>query len=186
MNTDLTLRQIADFFGVSLSAAQRLATEGLLIRSSRGRFDLQASARRYTAHLREIAANRSSSDAARAGIRAKTATARLTELRARQLDHELVEYEAVKQLLQKLARLWKAGFLSLPPRIRQGLRLSVQQEQQLENLIDDRLEELAEEIEGLNRDAPLSQPRLRLNVKTGNLKPGPVPHRNGGDDGRED
>src|SRR5579863_7867858 len=113
MKDDCSLGELALFFGLTRSAAQRLSREGLLIRSSRqGRFDLRASAKKYVGHLREVARNRSESPSAIASIRMKNAAAWLSELKAKRLSDELIEMSEAEGLIDKMTTLWRAAFLS--------------------------------------------------------------------------
>ncbi len=167
---DLTLRELADLLGITQSAAQRLANERLLVRSARGRFDLEASVRTYTAHLRSVASNRSESDSARAAIRQKIALAELAEVKALELRGKLIDLADHLELLKSTTRLWKAAFAGLPQRFRVRMRLTVQQEQQMEALVDERLDELEEETLKIKAswDTEPEKPsttRIRLNKR---------------------
>ncbi len=170
--SDASLQGMAELLGVTPSAAKRLANEGLLVRSTRGRFNMEASVRKYTAHLREVASNRSDSPSAQATIRAKNAMAEFAEARTRRLDEDFMPMADVLELAKKSARCWKAAFLQLPQRLRVRMRLTLQQEQQMEALVDERLDELVEETRDLLKDfnfedpGPTEKPpmpRIRLN-----------------------
>ncbi|MEI9916209.1 MAG: hypothetical protein WDN29_10760 [Methylovirgula sp.] len=165
---DASLQGMAELLGVTPSAAKRLANEGLLVRSTRGRFNLEASVRKYTGHLREVASNRSDSPSALATIRQKTAMASLAEARTRQMSEAFMEVAVVQAAVKKSAQLWKSAFIQLPQRFRVRMKLTLQQEQQMEALVDERLNELSEETLALKSpwDEPTEKPptpRIRLN-----------------------
>ncbi len=180
MRDDLTLAEIAALFGLTRSAAQRLAREGLFLLSTRsraGRFDLAKSAQTYTAHLREIARNRSGSAAAQATIRLKQSAAELNELKTKRLSGELIEMSVAGDMIKGFARTWRAAFLSLPSRIRTTLRLPGTMEEKIEKVVDERLDELAEEIEAQKGFGSL--PRIALNPASGVASKGPYHAKSG-------
>ena len=109
----------------------------------------------------------------------KESAAELNELKTKRLSGELIEMAAAMQLVGGFARTWRAAFLSLPSRIRVALHLSVAQEDAIEKVVDERLDELAEEIAAQKLDfAPL--PPLTLNTKGPYAaKSGPAPRANG-------
>ena len=162
-SNEATQREVAEFFGLSCASVHRLAGEGLLIRTGRGRYDLKASAQKYTAHLREVAANRSHSAAATASIRLKESAAALNRLKAQRFRDELIDIEAARTMMVAHAVTWRAAFLSLPSRIRHGLKLPVTAEDLMEKLVDQRLDELSEETANLK----LPRPRALLKASAG-------------------
>lgn len=187
MKADLSLGEIAAFFGLTRSAAQRLAREGLFVQSRAGRFDLKTSAQKYVGHLREVARNRSGSESARASIRLKQSAASLNELKTKRLSAELIEMAAAMDLVRGFARSWRAAFLSLPSRLRVALHLPMTAEDQLEKVIDDALDELVEETKGVAKVDPAPLPRLTLNSKGPyTSKSGPPARGNGSGGGKRE
>jgi phage terminase Nu1 subunit (DNA packaging protein) len=103
---------LADWCGISTRHVAQLAAEGVLVKVSRGRFDLKQSVTKYMARLREQAAGRS--DIAAAAVTLKQANARLADLRYRKEARELIEVDLVKRTEGPIMRALMQRFLSLP------------------------------------------------------------------------
>jgi phage terminase Nu1 subunit (DNA packaging protein) len=173
---DASLQQMAELLGVTNSAAKRLANEGLLVRSARGRFNVERSVRKYAGHLRNVASNKSESPSARALIRAKEAQARLAEVKTRHLEEDFIEMRVAHELMAKFAAHCKAAFLQLPSRIRVKMGLTIPQEDQIEDIVFDRMEELYEELKSreLVDDPKPRAVRIPLNKRNSDKEVSPL------------
>jgi phage terminase Nu1 subunit (DNA packaging protein) len=103
---------LADWCGISTRHVAQLAAEGVLVKVSRGRFDLQQSVTKYMADLREKAAGRS--DIAAAAITLKQANARLAQLRYDKEANKLIEVVLLHQLWDPLVRGFVRFVMSIP------------------------------------------------------------------------
>jgi phage terminase Nu1 subunit (DNA packaging protein) len=134
--------------GVDKKTIERYAADDLAVRVGHGRYLLGESLHRVTKRLREQAAGRlgrdENVDAARANAELKDAQRRLTEIKIKQLEGELISLPEVRAAWSEVALNVKQMFLSLPARARFLLsHLSGHDQKVLDQLVRDLLDEVA-------------------------------------------
>ncbi|WP_065382815.1 hypothetical protein [Hyphomonas sp. ND6WE1B] len=102
---------LADVLGCAASTIRRLTTDGVLIKSSPGKYDLRVNVRRYISH--RTATKPGASDKARR----EAAQADLVEAKAAALRGTLVEAAAVEREWSSILRDVRAGMLAVPGRV---------------------------------------------------------------------
>lgn len=142
LQNECSLRELADFFGLTVSAADRAASAGLFVRSSRGCFDLKASAVKYTTHLRAIARNRG--PVAEASIRLKNSTAALNDLKLKRLQGELVPADEARAAFVNFAREVRSHVLSIPSRFARIEGWTIELEMAAEDVVRELLQQMAD------------------------------------------
>ena len=136
--------ELMALFDCSAGVIHELVARGIIVKLDRGQYDQNASTTNYLKHLRERshqAGNLTGNEA----MLLKRANRELAEARIAQVRGTVIDLEEAKAMVVSHARLWRAAFLGLPARIRQRLKLSIPVEEKIEAVIDERLEELAEE-----------------------------------------
>jgi len=122
---EVTSATLASLLGVDKRSIQRYATENLAVRLAHGRYRLAQTVRNITGRLREQAAGRighdETVDVARANARLKEAQAKLTELKIKQLDGELISLAQVDAAIDEIAVINRQLFLTFPARARADL-----------------------------------------------------------------
>ncbi|AMY70919.1 hypothetical protein AKL17_3696 [Frigidibacter mobilis] len=115
-------RGLAALLSLSLSQVRTKAREGVFVRSSRGRYDVEESVRRYVVRLRESAsrAGRPGDEPTDPHKRERTRLAReqadATALKNAQLRGELVPVAETLRAWQIVLRDVRAGMLAVPSR----------------------------------------------------------------------
>jgi phage terminase Nu1 subunit (DNA packaging protein) len=121
-----TAAEIADLIGTTAKTVYQLADRGIVIRAGRGRYNMRASIRGYSEHLRSIATGRAGGEAvaaAAAGARARLAGALAdkAELANAHARGRLVDAEAVLKEWTDILRMVRARMMAVPTRC--GARL---------------------------------------------------------------
>lgn len=140
---------LARLFGVQVSTVARLAKSGVVVKIAPGLFDAEKSIRGYVDHLREIAAGRLEGGDAKAaslqsGALLRDAQRELTEVRIAAERRELLPKAFAFGLIERIVGGLRAAFLEIPAAAASRLNLSNADHDALENLIDEKLNELAE------------------------------------------
>lgn len=159
--------QMGAIIGLSARNVQGAAARGIIIRSKaeRGRYDLAASLRAYTHHLREMAAGRAggtdgktlaASRASLTDLQAEEAKLRLARARG-----EVISVDEARDGWSNIARLVKAGVLALPSKMRFAIpHLTAHDGETMRTIARESLEDIARDIQGsgapgVDRSAPL-------------------------------
>jgi phage terminase Nu1 subunit (DNA packaging protein) len=113
--------EIASLLGITAARVRTLARDGVLVRSSRGRFDVRPSLNAYVGQLRTHAAR--AGRPSQGGDALKQARTRLAEeqaslaaIKAAQARDELVSAETVTREWQSVLRDVRAAVLAIPSR----------------------------------------------------------------------
>lgn len=117
---------LAGLLGISSARVRKLATDGVLVRSGRGKFDFSQSLRQYLARLRESAerAGRPSTggdDLKAERLRLTRAQADKEETRVARERGELVPADAVSREWAGILRDLRNALLAIPSRCGAGL-----------------------------------------------------------------
>ena len=144
----MTEAELASLLGLSVSRIRSLATEGVLPRSSRGRFDVRACLRIYLDRLRESAARAgrpiaAGSDEYKAErLRLTRAQAEAQEIKNRLSAGYLVPVDSVRREWVTVATDLRAQILAIPARVASRMALSRDAAVSLEDELRAALEEL--------------------------------------------
>lgn len=141
--------ELADLLGVSVETVCALALKNIVIRVSRGRYDMPESVRRYCAHLREVAAGRGGEkgvlDLTEQRARLASEQADLAALKAAQIRGELVPAGEVEARWRGVLTALRSRLLAVPSRVRSRVpHLSQTEVDALDGEIRDALVELSE------------------------------------------
>ncbi|KAB0269053.1 hypothetical protein [Microvirga brassicacearum] len=151
---DVSANELAVLWGIASRNVQRLATDGIIPRSSvRGRFPLKESTVAYLHDLREKAAGRAAGEG---GMTLAAQRSRLTDLQAQEqelkvqkLRGDVISRDEATEGWTKIARAAKAAFLALPSKIRFAIpHLTAHDAVVLGRLCRESLEDVANELEG--------------------------------------
>jgi phage terminase Nu1 subunit (DNA packaging protein) len=125
MKANVTATVLADLIGVSPRSITDLTKRGIVVRRGARGFDLRASLRGYTGHLRKLATGRGGEAGIATGTveRARLAKAQadLAELRAAHLRGSLLDADEVEREWSDVLRMVRAGLLAVPSRAAQRL-----------------------------------------------------------------
>ena len=108
---------LARHCGLSSTVVASFARRGVMVRTGRGRFDLEASVRSYCQHLREQASGRKAGDAPmKDRARLAKAMADSVEQKTAIRAGKLVDAEAVAREWEGICSSLRAGILRVPKR----------------------------------------------------------------------
>lgn len=117
----MSARELAKLLGLAPKTIANLATEGVVARVARGRYDVDGSVRRYTKHLRKLAEKHEPTELAKS-------LAALTHLKADALARENAAEAAQYVRADEAAAQWeiirerlRAGALDVVGRVRKAL-----------------------------------------------------------------
>lgn len=138
--------ELAELLGISARAVREHATRGIIVKLSKGAYDVPASVRAYCAHLREQAAGRTGSASLTAErIRATKAQADTAELKNAALRGELVRASEVQSTWAGILRDVRAALLAVSARCGATLpHLTPHDVAEIDQHIRDTLTEIAE------------------------------------------
>ncbi|MCW6506900.1 hypothetical protein [Lichenifustis flavocetrariae] len=124
--TTVSAATLASWLGLSDRAVRDLAEKGFVVRAERGRYDLQASIRKYASHLRDVAAGRNVDPALHMNLTGKRASlaeaqAEGQKIKNAQARGELVSIVEVESRWSDIIAKARSRFLALPRRIRDVL-----------------------------------------------------------------
>jgi phage terminase Nu1 subunit (DNA packaging protein) len=150
MALEVSARNLGQILGVSQKTIERYASDGLAVRVGHGRYRLVQSVSNVVKRLREKAAGRlghdESTDVVRANARFKDAQTRLTEIKIRQLEGELISLPEVEAAWDEVAATIKQLILTFPARARADLpHLTGRDQKVLDGLARTMLTEVATE-----------------------------------------
>lgn len=111
---------LADWLAVGQPALQAHLEAGRLVRVGQF-YDLKASIRAYSAHMREVAAGRGNEELQDAKKRLDLARAQIAELKLAQASGEVLPSGEVEREWSDILRKVRSRILSVPGRIRQRL-----------------------------------------------------------------
>ena len=141
--------ELARLLGISDRQVRELATEGTIIRTSRGQFDLMASVHRYAARLREAASGRGGETVQ---ISLATERARLAREKAdaesmknARSRGDLLDAKLVERTWAEILRDVRSRMLAVPNRLQQRVaHLTASDTQEIDAEIREALEALAD------------------------------------------
>ena len=120
---ELSGPELASMFGVSVQVVAKLAKEGHVERTSRGKYDLALSVGRYCAHLRAGAAGRGGVDAVESLSQERARLAKEQAdghaLKNAALRGEMVSVADVDATWSGIMSDVRAGILAIPSRVQQ-------------------------------------------------------------------
>lgn len=117
--------ELASLFSATVQTITKLAREGIVVRTSRGKYDREKSITNYVCHLRDTAAGRGGASAVESlsDERARLAKEQADHaaLKNAQLRGELVPKSDVLATWSSMASDIRAGMLAVPSRVQQRL-----------------------------------------------------------------
>lgn len=143
----VTGTELADWLAVGQPALQAHLEAGRLVREGQ-LYDLKASIRLYSAHMREVAAGRGDQEVADAKKRLDHAKASLAELKLAAAAGQMVEASDVERVWTDVLRQLRSRILAVPNRVRQLLgHLGEMETRVIDRELRDALAELGGEDE---------------------------------------
>jgi phage terminase Nu1 subunit (DNA packaging protein) len=143
--------ELADWLGVTSQTISAFANDNKVVRVSRGKYNLRASVRTYTAHLREVAAQRGGEagvlDLVQERARLAREQADGQELKNRQLRKELLSAADVEREWSDILRKVRAGILAVTSRVRASAGLTAEQAVEMDAELRLALKELGNDQE---------------------------------------
>jgi phage terminase Nu1 subunit (DNA packaging protein) len=125
MALEVSSRTLGQILGADQRTIERYGSDGLAVRVGHGRYLLTPTVRNVVKRLREQAAGRighdESVDVVRANARFKDAQTRLTDIKIKQLEGELISLPEVEAAWDEVAATIKQLFLTFPVRARADL-----------------------------------------------------------------
>jgi phage terminase Nu1 subunit (DNA packaging protein) len=127
------------WFCCSSQTISTLIQKGVIKPNASGMFDLKTCTRSYIESLRHIASGRQETDAKEASLLANVALKKeqttLCSIRVSKEQKELIPADQVLQQFKVFFRSFRTTLLKLPSEIRISLRLSIDREEMIEDLV---------------------------------------------------
>lgn len=143
----VTGTELADWLSVGQPALQSHLEAGRLVRVGQ-LYDLKASIRLYSAHMREVAAGRGNDEMADAKKRLDLARARVAEIRLAREEGELAPVAEMQRAMEDSYRKVRSSILAVPSRIRQLLGIGQHEAGVIDRELRDALARLGHADEG--------------------------------------
>lgn len=142
------LGEIAEIFGITKERVRQLVKKGLIVKSGRGRYDVVASAQKYTAHLRDIASGKEAANTPAIQIE----RSRLARLQAdrQQMANDLASGESLPvhvmiEFMQASCSAIRSRLRGVPSKAKRRIpKLTAKHVKILQELQDEALREMAE------------------------------------------
>jgi phage terminase Nu1 subunit (DNA packaging protein) len=134
------------YFSCSSQNITTLVQRGVIKPNANGMFDLKTCTRAYIESLRHIASGRQVTDAKEASLLANVALRKeqtvLAQIRVGKEQQALIPQDQVLQQFKSFFRLFRTTLISLPSELRIMLRLSIDTEERIEDLVWEKMHKL--------------------------------------------
>lgn len=138
---------LCKLFDLTPRRVQQLTAEGVLVKTTRGLYDLVASVKGYVKYLRALAERGADRDPGGWDVRRRRANAETAELELAQKRGEVVNLAEVMESDQRLATVVRSGMLAVPGKaavIIPDKSTAAQRETIIRRLVDEALSALSQ------------------------------------------